>query len=79
MELGDLGRILNVPKSRRGGTKEAIIDEFIQNHPAPSWRLIADRLYKRAKYHTALQNIKRKYLKGNELILCKCELNFVVI
>ena len=79
MELDDLGYILNVPQSRQGGTKEAIFDEFIQNHPAPSWRLIADRLYQWPKYHTALQNIKRKYLKGNELILCKYELNFVVI
>ena len=79
MELDDLDYILDVPESRQGGTKEAIIDEFIQNHPAPSWRLIADHLYQFAQYHTALQNIKRKYLKGNELILCKCELNFVVI
>ena len=80
VELKHLGDILNVPKSRRGRTKEAIIDEFIQNHPAPSWRLIADRLYTfyvHGKYHTALQNVKRKYLKGKEVILCTCELNFV--
>ena len=82
VELNHLGRILNVPESRQGGTKEAIIEEFIQNHPAPSWRLIADRLYtfyEHGKYHTALQNIKRKYLKGKEVILCTCELTFVVI
>ena len=85
VELNHLGRILNVPESRQGGTKEAIIEEFIQNHPAPSWRLIADRLYtfyerrKYGVYHTALQNIKRKYLKGKEVILCTCELTFVVI
>ena len=82
VELDDLGYILNVRKSRRGSTKEAVIDEFIQNHPAPSWRLVADRLYtfyECGKYHTALQNVKRKYLKGNELILCMHELNFVVI
>ena len=86
VELKHLGDILNVPKSRRGATKEAVIDEFIQNHPAPSWRLIADRLYtfydvhhdEYGVYHTALQNVKRKYLKGN-LILCMHELNFVVI
>ena len=72
VELDHLGRILNVPESRQGGTKEAIIEEFIQNHPAPSWRLIADRLYtfydypKYGVYHTALQNVKRKYLKGEE-------------
>ena len=82
-----LGDILNVPESRRGATKEAIIEEFIQNYPAPSWRLIADHLYtfydindnKYGVYHTALQNVKRKYLKGKEVILCTCELTFVVI
>ena len=85
VELDDLGYILNVPKSRRRSTKEAVIDEFIQNHPAPSWRLIADRLYTFSRYpeygvyHTALQNVKRKYLKGEEVLLCTCELNFVVI
>ena len=87
MELKHLGDILNVPGSRQGGTKETIIDEFIQNHPAPSWRLIADRLYtfydiyheEYGVYHTALQNVKRKYLKGEEVILCTCELIFVVI
>ena len=79
VELNHLRRILNVPKSRRGSTKEAIIEEFIQNHLAPSWRLIADCLYKYGVYHTALENVKRKYLKGKEVILCTCELTFVVI
>ena len=79
VELRHLGYILNVPESRWGGTKEAIIEEFIQNHPAPSWRLVADRLYEHGKYQTALQNVKRKYLKGEEVLLCTCELNFVVI
>ena len=87
VELRHLGDILNVPVSRRGATKEAIIKEFIQNHPAPSWRLIADRLFKfydsykheYGVYHTALQNVTRKYLKGEEVLLCTRELNFVVI
>ena len=82
VELRALGYILNVPESRQGGTKKAVIDEFIQNHPAPSWRLVADRFYTfyvRGKYHTVLQNVKRKYLKGEEVLLCTRELNFVVI
>ena len=65
VEFKHLGHIL---ESRRGGTKEAIIEEFIRNHPAPSWRLIADRLYM-YKYHAAVQSVKRKYLKGKEVIL----------
>ena len=81
VELRHLGDILNVPESRQRGAKKAIIDEFIQNHPASSWRLVADKLYtlRRGKYHTALQNVKRKYLKGEEVLLCTHELNFVVI
>ena len=82
VELDDLGCILNVPKSRWGRTKKAIIEKFIQNYPAPSWRLIADRLYTFSdygKYQTVLQNVKQKYLKGEEVLLCTRELNFVVI
>ena len=71
VELKHLGHIL---ESEHEGTKEATIEEFIRNHPAPSWRLIADRLYtyksgyrKFGVYHTAVQNVKRKYLKGKIL------------
>ena len=87
VEMRHLCRILNVPESRQRGAKKAIIEEFIQNHPAPSWRLIADRLNtfydsvhdEYGVYHTALQNVKRKYLKGEDVILCTCELDFVVV
>ena len=80
VEFKHLGHILNVPHSRRGGTKEAIIEEFIQNHPAPSWRLITDRLYtlcdrEYGVYHAAVQNVKRKYLKGKEVILNDAHVN----
>ena len=53
--------------------KQAIIEEFINNHPAPSWRLVAEFLYKIhtenegfGKYLETLQTIKRKYLKGRK-------------
>ena len=71
VELMNLGHIL---ESRRRGTKEVIIEEFIRNHPAPSWRLIADRLYM-CKYHAAVQSVKRKYLKGKEVILNDAHVN----
>ena len=74
VDFKHLGHILNVPRSRLGGTKEAIIEEFIQNHPAPSWRLIADRLYM-YEYHAAVQSGKRKYLKGKEVILNDAHVN----
>ena len=46
--------------------KHAIIEEFINNHPAPSWRLVAEGLYKN-KENRALQIVKQKYLKGKKL------------
>ena len=72
----------HILESRRRGTKKVIIKEFIRNHPASSWRLIADRLYtyksdygKFGVYHTAVQNVKRKYLKGKEVILNDAHMN----
>ena len=83
VEWEHLGDILNAPPSRQRHTKEVIIEEFIRNHPAPSWRLIADRLYtfydsdydEFGVYHTAVQNVKRKYLKGKEVILNDAHMN----
>ena len=46
--------------------KHAIIEEFINNHPAPSWRLVAEGLYKN-KHNRALQIVKQKYLKGKKM------------
>ena len=84
-ELDKIGDSLNIPESKRqdinsrysshNQRKHAILEEFINNHPAPSWRLVAEFLYKIntgsspfhpefGKYLGALQTIKRKYLKG---------------
>ena len=82
-----IGYCLNIPKSKQqdinsryssdNQRKQAIIEEFIDNHPAPSWRLVAEFLYKIdtggrttvefGRYLGALQAIKRKYLKGREM------------
>ena len=52
--------------------KHAIIEEFINNHPAPSWKLVADSLFKN-KENRALQIVKRKYLKGKKMMSsCTC-------
>ena len=82
-ELDQIGDGLKIPASKQqdinsqyssdNQRKQAIIEEFINNHPAPSWRLVAEFLYKTdtgdsryefGKYLGALQTIKRKYLKG---------------
>ena len=93
-ELDKIGNGLNIPRSEQQNInsryssdsqcKQAIIEEFTNNHPAPSWRLVAEFLYKIdtggstryefGKYLEALQTIKRKYLKGR-----KCHPNMYII
>ena len=54
--------------------KRAMLEEWRNHHPAPSWRLVADDLYcgrsgdKYGKYHEVLQQVKVKYLKGKKII-----------
>ena len=88
-ELNKIGNGLNIPISNQqdinrryssdNQRKQAILEEFINNHPAPSWRLVAEFLYKIdtedspyhhefGKYLGALQTIKRKYLKGRKMM-----------
>ena len=72
----DLADYLEIPKpkqeeitnhhSNESQRKHAIIEEFINNHPAPSWRLVAEGLYKK-KDNRALQIVKQKYLKGKKM------------
>ena len=72
----DLADYLDIPESKQeeitdqyfdeSQRKHAIIEEFINNHPAPSWRLVAEGLYKN-KHNRALQIVKQKYLKGKKL------------
>ena len=72
----DLADYLEIPKRKQreitnhqsdeSQRKHAIIEEFINNHPAPSWRLVAEGLYKN-KHNRALQIVKQKYLKGKKL------------
>ena len=87
-ELDKIGNDLNIPRSKQqdinsryssdSQRKQAIMEEFINNHPAPSWRLVAEFLYKIdtrgspfhqfGKYLGALQTIKQKYLKGRKMM-----------
>ena len=79
IDLGEtcLSDYLHIPQSKQeeitdqysdeSQHKHAIIEEFINNHPAPSWRLVAEGLYK-TKDNRALQIVKQKYLKGKKMI-----------
>ena len=84
----DLAEYLDIPESKQkeiikyhsdeSQRKHAIIEDFINNHPAPSWRIVAEFLYtihtgdsatvKFGRYLGALQTIKQKYLKGREMM-----------
>jgi len=52
--------------------KQAMIEEWRNTNPAPSWMVIANALYRvyidgdYGKYHKVFQHVKEKYLKGKE-------------
>ena len=85
-ELDKIAMYLDIPESKKqdinsryssdNQRKHTLIEEFVNNHPAPSWRLVAEFLYnidtghygvEYGKYLGALQTIKRKYLKGKKM------------
>ena len=82
VELDRLSNYLNVPQSKQNEIdnkytvntycKQAILKDFLQNHPAPSWTSIAEFLYhpglNYGKYHRALQIVKEKYLRSKNFI-----------
>lgn len=87
-ELNNIGSRFNIPRSKQqdiasrcssdNQRKRVIIEEFVNNHPAPSWSVVAEFLYKIitgsrlydfefGRYLGTLQTIKRKYLKGRKM------------
>jgi hypothetical protein len=59
-----LGQWLDVPWSRRTG-KESMLEECLQNHPAPSWKLVAWALYRRGfTEHSVLKQLYGKHVSG---------------
>ena len=81
VEWDSLGYCLEIPSPIRSEIKKkhsndtqrkrAMLEEWRNNHPAPSWMLVANALYGRfiggnsGKYHKLLHLVKEKYLKGN--------------
>ena len=71
-----------VPKQR---TKEAVLQDFIQNHPAPSWKPVVDFLFRVyidgdwGKYDKLLQETKEKYIKGAKVIYHKWHGNVCIL
>ena len=65
-----LGLWLGVPWSRLGVMtgKESILEEWLQNHPAPSWKLVAWALYRwghgQLTEHSVLKQLYGKHVSG---------------
>ena len=49
----------------------ALIQLWLDTHPAPSWELLCWALYCSGEY-AVLKNIKNKYFKGILYVLCNC-------
>ena len=64
----DLGQWLDVPRSRRAGMrgKESMLEEWLKNHPAPSWKLVAWALYRSQGLteHNVLKQLYGKHVTG---------------
>ena len=65
-----LGQCLDVPWSRQMvmTEKESMLEEWLQNHPAPSWKLVAWALYRnwegRLTGHNLLKQLYEKHVTG---------------
>ena len=71
----ELGTWLDVPFSRCYVMTdvESMLEEWLQNHPAPSWNLVAWALYMRGDglltNHNVLKQLYRKHVNGM-ILLC---------
>ena len=69
-DWNELGAWLGVPRSRLNMMtgKESMLKEWLQNHPAPSWKLVAWALYRntddRLTGHSVLKHLYGKYVSG---------------
>ena len=70
MYFGDLGlaRYLGIPVSKQDKQGKDLVDEWFTNHPAPSWKIVADVLYQ-AEEHDTLLEVKEKYLPGKDIAI----------
>ena len=65
-----MGIFMDVPKSRRDVMTgiESMVEEWLQNHPAPSWKLVAWALYRsengKVTQHNVLKQLYGKYVTG---------------
>ena len=66
----ELGYWLGIPMSKRNmmTEKESMLEEWLQNHPAPSWKLVAWALYRNYEgqltEHSVLKQLYGKHVSG---------------
>lgn len=64
----ELGAWLDVPRFRRDtiAEKQTMLNEWLENHPAPSWKILAWALYRRGKAmeHNVLKQLYEKHITG---------------
>ena len=71
----ELRYLLDVPKSRRVvmTEKESMLREWLDNHPAPSWELLAWALYRsgggRPTEHSVLKHLYGRYVTGMSMVV----------
>ena len=73
-QVEDLGKMLIIPDSKveemerlypdLSQCQSALVQFWLDGHPAPSWELICFSLYGEKEYEV-LENVQTKYLKGN--------------
>ena len=63
-----LGQLLGVPESRLNVItgKKSMLEDWLQNHPAPSWKLVAWALYGSWELteHSVLKQLYGKHVSG---------------
>ena len=81
-EWDDFGRGLDVPVSQRRvirsqysterERKSALLHTYVTSHPAPSWLLVADALYRHhgGKFHAVLERVQTMFPTGKKI--CQC-------
>ena len=44
--------------------KKTLLERWLRDHPAPSWAVVAEALYKVPEEHGVLEQVKKMYITG---------------
>ena len=54
--------------------KKIVLERWLQNHPAPSWAVVAEALYQ-MKEHDSLEQVKKTYFTG----MLECHRVYIIV